>query len=147
MPSISLGAEYYLYASYATILLGCDVPLLFPFFFLMIRRPPRSTLFPYTTLFRSLEKVERYGNGGIREAVLHFVAKDIPSLGYSTFHLSARSEPAQTAANGDGDTLENEFYRVRVNRKTGEITSVFDKAQNWEVLAGPANVVSRQEDK
>src|SRR5258707_12179441 len=27
------------------------------FFFLMIRRPPRSTLFPYTTLFRSLAKV------------------------------------------------------------------------------------------
>src|SRR6267142_1455030 len=26
------------------------------FFFLMIRRPPRSTLFPYTTLFRSLAK-------------------------------------------------------------------------------------------
>src|SRR3712207_8935453 len=25
----------------------------FSFFFLMIRRPPRSTLFPYTTLFRS----------------------------------------------------------------------------------------------
>src|SRR5256885_15192909 len=30
----------------------------FIFFFLMIRRPPRSTLFPYTTLFRSLT-VER----------------------------------------------------------------------------------------
>src|SRR2546426_9003970 len=29
----------------------CLLPLLF--FFLMIRRPPRSTLFPYTTLFRS----------------------------------------------------------------------------------------------
>ena len=28
--------------------------LLFIFFFLMIRRPPRSTLFPYTTLFRSV---------------------------------------------------------------------------------------------
>src|SRR2546430_9505403 len=27
----------------------------FLFFFLMIRRPPRSTLFPYTTLFRSIE--------------------------------------------------------------------------------------------
>src|SRR3712207_9482237 len=27
--------------------------VLFIFFFLMIRRPPRSTLFPYTTLFRS----------------------------------------------------------------------------------------------
>src|SRR2546422_6910846 len=29
------------------------VHLSFLFFFLMIRRPPRSTLFPYTTLFRS----------------------------------------------------------------------------------------------
>src|SRR5258708_29244644 len=28
---------------------------MFFFFFLMIRRPPRSTLFPYTTLFRSVE--------------------------------------------------------------------------------------------
>src|SRR2546421_4020800 len=28
-------------------------PFNFLFFFLMIRRPPRSTLFPYTTLFRS----------------------------------------------------------------------------------------------
>src|SRR6266851_10199466 len=27
------------------------------FFFLMIRRPPRSTLFPYTTLFRSQRRV------------------------------------------------------------------------------------------
>src|SRR5256885_9882515 len=31
----------------------------YSFFFLMIRRPPRSTLFPYTTLFRSR------GHGGI----------------------------------------------------------------------------------
>src|SRR2546429_5293295 len=31
------------------------VPCLLFFFFLMIRRPPRSTLFPYTTLFRSVD--------------------------------------------------------------------------------------------
>src|SRR5258708_25636887 len=30
--------------------------MFFLFFFLMIRRPPRSTLFPYTTLFRSLSR-------------------------------------------------------------------------------------------
>src|SRR2546430_5685508 len=30
------------------------------FFFLMIRRPPRSTLFPYTTLFRSLGRPQMY---------------------------------------------------------------------------------------
>src|SRR2546423_14343072 len=35
------------------ILLRTDVEVAVLFFFLMIRRPPRSTLFPYTTLFRS----------------------------------------------------------------------------------------------
>src|SRR5256885_3673123 len=34
--------------------------MLLSFFFLMIRRPPRSTLFPYTTLFRSLPSVEHF---------------------------------------------------------------------------------------
>src|SRR5205823_12445750 len=33
-------------------LIHCCYPALF--FFLMMRRPPRSTLFPYTTLFRSI---------------------------------------------------------------------------------------------
>src|SRR5256885_15885336 len=36
---------YVLYYTYSLVF--------FCFFFLMIRRPPRSTLFPYTTLFRS----------------------------------------------------------------------------------------------
>src|ERR1039457_181383 len=37
------------------------------FFFLMIRRPPRSTLFPYTTLFRSPA-----GNIGVRGGIVAF---------------------------------------------------------------------------
>ena len=37
----------------------------FMFFFLMIRRPPRSTLFPYTTLFRSPQvEIEASGEKG-----------------------------------------------------------------------------------
>src|SRR5215204_6739720 len=34
------------------------------FFFLMIRRPPRSTLFPYTTLFRSSRRTARSAADG-----------------------------------------------------------------------------------
>src|SRR3712207_7785035 len=42
------------------------------FFFLMIRRPPRSTLFPYTTLFRSLLLVEAVSlQRGAVDAVRH----------------------------------------------------------------------------
>src|SRR2546430_11451380 len=36
------------------------------FFFLMIRRPPRSTLFPYTTLFRSAGSVDTRGKISLR---------------------------------------------------------------------------------
>src|SRR2546430_8504772 len=39
----------------------------FIFFFLMIRRPPRSTLFPYTTLFRSRLGVEAAAAGVLAE--------------------------------------------------------------------------------
>src|SRR5438105_14703832 len=45
MPAISLPDCCYLFLVSSRILSA--------FFFLMIRRPPRSTLFPYTTLFRS----------------------------------------------------------------------------------------------
>src|SRR2546425_7707710 len=41
---------------------------LFVFFFLMIRRPPRSTLFPYTTLFRS--SVQKAPFGDLYEVVI-----------------------------------------------------------------------------
>src|SRR2546425_9231303 len=40
------------------------------FFFLMIRRPPRSTLFPYTTLFRSEHDVRRLHVAGHHAALV-----------------------------------------------------------------------------
>src|SRR5260221_7754164 len=70
--------------------------LLFIFFFLMIRRPPRSTLFPYTTLFRSLHgrRLQIFGRDqsgrvgqqpscplGIRESRMHL--EEDPSFGRS----------------------------------------------------------------
>src|SRR5258708_37423718 len=45
----------------------------------MIRRPPRSTLFPYTTLFRSLSS----SSGGVEavdKSVFHFCCRIIPCL-------------------------------------------------------------------
>src|SRR3712207_9274000 len=50
------------------------------FFFLMIRRPPRSTLFPYTTLFRSVRVIIMYGLGLIADARYHDVARSMAHL-------------------------------------------------------------------
>src|SRR2546426_7836054 len=45
---------------------GCSfLRFLLFFFFLMIRRPPRSTLFPYTTLFRSDQDQAHSGSSSI----------------------------------------------------------------------------------
>src|SRR3712207_7068250 len=45
------------------------------FFFLMIRRPPRSTLFPYTTLFRSRPRDRRRVARLARAQLLHAAAR------------------------------------------------------------------------
>src|SRR2546422_9105651 len=44
---------------------------LFFFFFLMIRRPPRSTLFPYTTLFRSAGVIGHLAHRAAHPALAH----------------------------------------------------------------------------
>src|SRR2546429_5132722 len=66
---------------------------IFIFFFLMIRRPPRSTLFPYTTLFRSLFTV--LGLFGLQ--LRGFTNQEIrgllaPLLGFDQAHYPIRSE-------------------------------------------------------
>src|SRR3712207_8090404 len=52
-------------------------------FFLMIRRPPRSTLFPYTTLFRSVVLGRREEEGAA-------VAKELPRATFVAADLSRR---------------------------------------------------------
>src|SRR5437870_9086966 len=54
--------------------------LFFSFFFLMIRRPPRSTLFPYTTLFRSSSPSFEF----VRNETGTFVVKVVVSDGSAT---------------------------------------------------------------
>src|SRR5258708_11089198 len=60
------------------------------FFFLMIRRPPRSTLFPYTTLFRSHLQAAPKGNGRARRGPSR--RAEIPLDGGAAHRGAARSE-------------------------------------------------------
>src|SRR5229473_5132405 len=68
-------------------------PLFLFFFFLMIRRPPRSTLFPYTTLFRSrrdpriseLGKGHVLGSGTVARSEEH--TSELQSLAYLVCRL------------------------------------------------------------
>src|SRR6266571_8091737 len=55
------------------------------FFFLMIRRPPRSTLFPYTTLFRSRRAAPRRCG---RAPPTHPAHRDRKSTRLNSSHMS-----------------------------------------------------------
>src|SRR5258705_9240699 len=59
------------------------------FFFLMIRRPPRSTLFPYTTLFRSHAAEERaqWNHDDRRVPARHRDSTDRKSTRLNSSHL------------------------------------------------------------
>src|SRR3712207_7568144 len=78
------------------------------FFFLMIRRPPRSTLFPYTTLFRSVES----SIGHIRD--LPKDASDVPA--------AIKGEKwARLGVDVDNDFTP--YYVVRSEEHTSELQS------------------------
>src|SRR3712207_9290060 len=69
------------------------------FFFLMIRRPPRSTLFPYTPLFRSQETADASGfGGGSFPAVPHRKEAPVPPTQVAPKLLSWASDLDPKAA-------------------------------------------------
>src|SRR3712207_7357603 len=88
------------------------------FFFLMIRRPPRSTLFPYTTLFRS-GPAEQLRQHGIP------VLADLPGVGENL--IDHPEVPIVSMANGPyGYYRQGVGWRMLLNRSeehTSELQS------------------------
>lgn len=62
------------------------------------------------------------------------IARDVPAYGYKVYRESSPA-PSPTAPSHDtGDTIENEFYRVRVDPRTGNIVSIADKRLQRELV-------------
>jgi alpha-mannosidase len=69
---------------------------------------------------------------------------DLPPLGYRTHGIAHRHGCSQNGSKnmlsaGD-DFLENERLRVQFDMTTGDLSSIYDKHENVEVLAGPGAV-------
>src|SRR2546430_16170962 len=102
----------------------------------MIRRPPRSTLFPYTTLFRSYVE-EPYLEGTINVAA--FFA-DFTALGFSFGEAAYAAQPSiswQTTVVGDplyrpfGRKNSAEPFVKRVEGLPGELVARKGKMIEW----------------
>src|SRR5258708_20726435 len=88
------------------------------FFFLMIRRPPRSTLFPYTTLFRSLnlDTTRRESIGDFKGMV--FAPRFSPDGGKVAFRSEEHTSELQSP--------DHLVCRLLLEKKKNEKTVVFD---------------------
>jgi alpha-mannosidase len=58
---------------------------------------------------------------------------DVPAMGYTVIY--ARPASAKPAAQASGDTLENQFLRLKVDAKSGCVTSLVNKQTNFDAIA------------
>src|SRR5256885_12606145 len=101
------------------------------FFFLMIRRPPRSTLFPYTTLFRSGMEIGRHV-AGLGLAPAHQPVGGLGGQG----GMQIAGGPALSIPLGNPAFMRDPEHmrQVRIQRRSEEHTSE---------LQSPCNIVCR----
>src|SRR3712207_2012129 len=112
------------------------------FFFLMIRRPPRSTLFPYTTLFRSAEepgeRAQLIVRGAAGEEAVVLLAAERPEA-----DPDARLEVPELVA-GDGAEAELRRRAVVVELTLRRALERVPRADELLHLGGDAEVVAEQ---
>jgi alpha-mannosidase len=75
---------------------------------------------------------------------LAFLAEGVPSFGYRIYRATPAEKPGEAVRAGLTVTsrgLENEFFRIELDEKTGWIRSLYDKRAKREVLSGPGNVL------
>src|SRR5258708_14445432 len=102
------------------------LPYLF-FFFLMIRRPPRSTLFPYTTLFRSLAGSGRAGAGGAADAGV--------AAGVEGVHRHVvRRDRKSTRLNSSHQIISYAVFCLKKKKNTNVRVIIADRQRTHETL-------------
>jgi alpha-mannosidase len=77
-----------------------------------------------------------------------FIADDVPSYGYKVYFLRAGNS-SSLLDNGlsPDNSIENEYFRITVDRDSGWLKSIYDKKNSKEILAGEGNRLQLLEDK
>src|SRR3712207_9032849 len=89
------------------------------FVFLMIRRPPRSTLFPYTTLFRSALRSSRRGPSRAPSRLLRVVVRTVWRPLVELLHDGPGVDRKSTRLNSSHANIS---YAVFCLKKKNEVT-------------------------
>jgi len=78
-----------------------------------------------------------------------FIAPGVPSFGYKIFRAFAADSPTDVATSLEASPtgLENEYFKIVLDERTGWTRSLFDKRTGRETLAGPGNVLQAIADE
>ena len=79
-----------------------------------------------------LSHISRHSDGTISAAELNFTAKDVPSLGFTTFYINKQTSGTPSTPVINGDIFENRFYRIELTE--GGIRQLIDKERNVQLL-------------
>jgi len=79
-----------------------------------------------------LIQIEQYTDGSVKKGTLHFMAENVPSIGYSTFYLKTVNKKNTNPVVSFGNETENQFYKLKF--VDGGLSSIFDKELNKELI-------------
>src|SRR2546430_7656051 len=106
--------------------------IIFLFFFLMIRRPPRSTLFPYTTLFRSLRRRRRRTFEGGE-----------PAFGFGNHRRVIDRDRKSTRLNSSHSQISYAVFCLKKKHKSGSLPRRSTRLTQSAPLSGVLDWPSR----
>ena len=72
-------------------------------------------------------------DGSIARAEIIFEA-EVPALGYATYYLVEGESKINTTLVANSELIENQFFKIKIDKQTGGIISIFDKSNNCEIL-------------
>jgi alpha-mannosidase len=78
-----------------------------------------------------LTDIEKFADGSIKNATIHFIAENVPSIGYKTYYLNSTNQINQSHTEFINEA-ENQFYKIKFSN--GGLSSIFDKELQKELI-------------
>jgi alpha-mannosidase len=71
-----------------------------------------------------------------KEDFIHvrFLAKELPAVGYKCYSIASGGDSSAAVETSQQQTVENAFYRVKIDESTGSVASIFDKQLRRELV-------------
>jgi len=79
-----------------------------------------------------LSDIEKDEKGYISTATVHFIAENVPSLGYKTFYIKEGESANMNRVLSNQTYIENQFYRIEF--ASGGLKQIFDKELNKDLI-------------